>query len=67
MCSCHFRDGEKSNGPEIYPRNENKLFPYTEKKTPNTKKRKSMHCPESIEEMVRVFKERNEPNTDACA
>lgn len=26
-----------------------------------------MHCPESIEEMVRVFKERNEPNTDACA
>ena len=65
VCSCHFRDGEKCNGPEIYPRNENKLFPCTDKKTPNAKKRKSMDCPESIEEMVRDFKERNESN--ACA
>ena len=27
MCSCHFRDGKKSNGPEIFERNKDKLFP----------------------------------------
>ena len=25
MCSCHFRDGKKSNGPEIFERNKDKL------------------------------------------
>lgn len=40
-------------------------FSLHRKKTPHTKKRKSMDCPESIEEIVRGFQERNEP--DACA
>ena len=39
VCSCHFRDGKKINGPEIYPRNEGKLFPQQD--APCKKKRKS--------------------------
>ena len=27
MCSCHFREGNKNNGPEMFKRNEGKLFP----------------------------------------
>ena len=27
MCSCHFRNGDKNNGPEMFKRNEGKLFP----------------------------------------
>lgn len=26
VCSCHFRDGLKENGPEIFKRNEKTLF-----------------------------------------
>lgn len=60
MCSCHFRNGVKVAGPEIYLRNESKLFPATKDTKPtNAKKRKSSN-PETIEAMVEAFKKRKE-------
>lgn len=43
VCSCHFRAGLKANGPEIFKRNSEKLFPNTETRTPkiSNKKKKS--------------------------
>lgn len=38
MCSCHFKDGKKSNGPTIFKRNATKLFPSQE--PPVQKKKK---------------------------
>ena len=38
MCSCHFREGQKSNGPEIFERNAAKLFP-SDKKTPKKRRK----------------------------
>ena len=38
MCSCHFRDRDKRNGPELYERNQDKLFP--EQRGPPPKKKK---------------------------
>ncbi|XP_044163893.1 uncharacterized protein LOC114972370 [Acropora millepora] len=42
VCSCHFRDGDKRNGPEVYERNQNKLFP--EQRGPPPKKKKKSLC-----------------------
>lgn len=35
LCSCHFKDGKKENGPTIFPRNEKTRFdfPDPEKRT----------------------------------
>ncbi|PFX18076.1 hypothetical protein AWC38_SpisGene17572 [Stylophora pistillata] len=38
VCSCHFKDGKKSNDPTIFERNANKLFPSQE--PPVQKKKK---------------------------
>lgn len=38
VCSCHFKDGKKSNGPTIFKRNATKLFPSQE--PPVQKKKK---------------------------
>lgn len=38
VCSCHFRDGDKRNGPGIYERNQDKLLP--EQRGPPPKKNK---------------------------
>ena len=40
MCSCHFRDGKKSNGPEIFERNKDKLFPTDGRKVREPPKKK---------------------------
>jgi len=39
ICSCHFRNGKKTNGPEIFQRNADKLFP--SEGSPKKKKRKA--------------------------
>ena len=39
VCSCHFRDGKKSAGPEIFKRNADKLFP-SERNDSQKKKKK---------------------------
>ena len=59
VCSCHFREGEKSNGPEIFERNKDKLF--TEQRGPPPKKQKTVPFKEkTITELVEQAK-RNEP------
>ena len=40
VCSCHFRSGKKSNGPEIFERNREKLFP-EQRGSPRKKKAKT--------------------------
>lgn len=39
VCSCHFRSGKKSNGPEIFERNREKLFPEQRGSPPKKKKK----------------------------
>lgn len=50
ICSCHFREGKKENGPEIYLRNEAKLFP-AEDTTPRRKIPKLPPPPDIVVEM----------------
>jgi hypothetical protein len=38
VCSCHFVNGEKSNGPAIFTRNKDKLFMFED--TPQKRKRR---------------------------
>ena len=38
VCSCHFRGGKKSNGPEIFERNREKLF-HEQRGSPPKKKK----------------------------
>ena len=40
VCSCHFRSGKNSNGPEIFERNREKLFP-EQRGSPPKKKAKT--------------------------
>lgn len=42
VCSCHFRDGNKANCPEIFEWNRNKLFPVDEAEKKPKKARKSL-------------------------
>ena len=41
VCSCHFRKGNKANGPELFKWNEGKLFHVEKVKTPKQKKQKT--------------------------
>ena len=54
MCSCHFREDKKSNGPEIFERNWDKLFP-EQRGSPPKKKKKTV--PKQMIEDARI----NEP------
>lgn len=59
MCSCHFRGGLKSSGPEIFERNVGKLFPSQE--NPPQKRRKLNSKPDEsvISEMAIVHDSEN--------
>jgi hypothetical protein len=50
VCSCHFRDENKSYGPEIYVRNQEKIFPA--EGGPPKKKKKVTTKKETLQEMV---------------
>lgn len=59
VCSCHFREGRKSNGPESFERNKDKLF--TEQRGPPPKKQKAVPFKEkTIAELVELA-QKNEP------
>lgn len=59
VCSCHFREGKKSNGPESFERNKDKLF--TEQRGPPPKKQKAVPFKEkTIAELVELA-QKNEP------
>lgn len=61
VCSCHFRDGLKENGPEIFQRNEKTMFPpddYSAKKTAKRKRTSDVgNSQESVEEIVKKFRD----------
>ncbi|XP_031575496.1 uncharacterized protein LOC116309087 [Actinia tenebrosa] len=42
VCSCHFREGKKSSGLEIFKRNGDKIFPAGNNKPPKTKKKPAL-------------------------
>ena len=50
VCSCHFREGKKSNGPEIFERNRDKLFP--EQRGSPPKKKKTVPKQKTLAEMI---------------
>lgn len=58
ICSCHFRDGKKSAGPEIYTRNADKLFP--SEGFPRKKKKQSSTTQSSVHDMVQAIRDKME-------
>ena len=64
VCSCHFRDGDKSNGPEMFTRNASKPFPPDDYSTKGrkTKKRK---IEENEKDSVHNLVERLKPKEDS--
>ncbi|KAL9976555.1 hypothetical protein ACROYT_G013874 [Oculina patagonica] len=52
VCSCHFRNGNKSNGPEIFKRNEDKIFPVEEGESKKKKKFEPANKEASLKEMI---------------
>lgn len=59
VCSCHFREGKKSNGPEMFERNKEKLF--AEQRGPPPKKKKIVFT-ETLAELVEQA-QRNKPSS----
>ena len=53
VCRCHFRNGQKANGPEIFYRNKDKLFP--EQRGPPPKRKKNTESKEqSLSQMIEI-------------
>ena len=64
VCSCHFRDENKSYGPEIYTRNQEKIFPA--EGGPPKKKKKGTTKKETLHEMVETIRgEQQSPDEDS--
>ena len=57
VCSCHFRDGHKANGPEVYDRNKNKGDHRRRKK----RKAESKKC--SLPKMIDIARKHEQPST----
>ena len=52
VCSCHFRDGKKSAGPEIFKRNADKLFPSERN---NSQKKKKKVKSSEVNDVMTIF------------
>ena len=50
VCSCHFREGKKSNGPEMFERNKDKLF--VEQRGSPPKKKKTVPTEKTLAELL---------------
>ena len=59
-CSCHFREDKKSNGPEMFERNKEKLF--AEQRGPPPKKKKTVSTEKTLAELVEQA-QRNKPSS----
>ena len=60
--SCHFRDGQKANGPEVYDLNKEKLF--AEQRGPPPKKKKENEPKKcSLLEMIDTARKNEQPST----
>ena len=61
VCSCHFRDGQKANGPEMFDRNKDKLF--TEQRGPRTKRKKNSESKvQSLSQMIEIARKNEQPS-----
>ena len=61
VCSCHFRDGQKTNGPEMFDRNKDKLF--TEQRGPPTKRKKNSESKaQSLSQMIEIARKNEQPS-----
>ena len=63
VCSCHFRDGKKSNGPEIFERNREKLFPEQRGSPPKKKKTETALREKTLTEMIEDARKNESPST----
>jgi len=63
VCSCHFRDGQKANGPEVYNLDKEKLLP--EQRGPPSKEKKRKNEPKkcSLLEMIDTARQNEQPST----
>ena len=57
VCSCHFREGKKLNGPEMFEWNKDKLFA-EQRRTPR-KKKKTVSTEKTLAELVEQAKRIN--------
>lgn len=60
VCSCHFRDGLKENGPEIFKRNEKTLFApddYSHKRAAKKSRKSTQETKETEEQIVQKYHE----------
>ena len=64
MCSCHFRDGKKSNGPEIFERNREKLFPKQRGSPLKKKKTETAIKEKTLTEMIEDSRKNESPSTE---
>lgn len=62
VCSCHFRDGNKAYGPEVYTRNQGKIFPG--EGVPKKKKKKTEPKRETLQEMIENAKRNMVPSQE---
>ena len=60
VCSCHFRDGLKENGPEIFKRSEKTLFTpddYSHKRAAKKSRKSTQETKETEEQIVQKYPE----------
>ena len=61
VCSCHFRNEEKANGPEIFDRNKEKLF--AEQRGPPPKKKKNTESKgQSLSQIIETVRKNKQPS-----
>ena len=61
MCSCHFRNDKKANGPEIFDRNKEKLF--AEQRGPPPKKKKNTESKgQSLSQIIETVRKNKQPS-----
>ena len=61
VCSCHFRNGQKANGPEMFDRNKDKLF--IEQRGPPPKGKKNTESKvQSLSQMIEIARKNEQPS-----
>jgi len=66
VCSCHFLDGKKNNGPEIYSRNQDKLFPRQGDLPPKKKRKSTAPKEQPLHEIIENVKRNEQPLVEEC-
>ena len=60
VCSCHFRNDQKANVPEIFDRNKDKLFTEQRGPPPKRKKNSEWKVP-SLSQMIEITRKNEQP------